>query len=362
MSVMTLPKSTMIPLERPDLTGVDSAVRSYIEALEAELARRPRRSGTERSADLLETAEPAEPPTTANLVTISRSGEAKRTPRHLYPRQRRGGMGIFDLEISEDDPPAFIVSADEAQAMVVITDRARVFRLKAADIPVAPLHGRGLSLTSVLPLNPDEVPAVVLSDEPAPYLALLTDRGHIRWLGGHLVGQRLNQGMILYDTDALGLPASACWTSNEDELLIASRQGQAIRFAARLVPARGCLAIRLGRDDAAVAITPVHSEDGVLLMTADGKGTVRFMSGFAANKSPGGGGKAAMKTDSLVAATTVAATDDVFAVSRLGKVIRFAVDEIPTKDGAVQGVNCMALRGDEVVAATAVKLVGPTAD
>jgi DNA gyrase subunit A len=359
---MTLPNDTKIPVERPDLTHVEAAVRRYIEALEAELARRPRRSGATRSADLPDLAEPAEPPTTVNLVTISRSGEAKRTPRHLYPRQRRGGMGIFDLEISENDPPAFIVSADETQALVVITDRARVFRLKAADIPVTPVHSRGLSLTGLLSLNSDEVPAVVLSDESAPYLALLTDRGHIRWLGRHLVGQRLNQGMILYDTDALGLPAAACWTSNEDDLFVASRQGQAIRFAARLVPARGCLAIRLGRDDAAVAVTPVRTEDGVLLMASDGKATVRLMLGFAPNRSPGGGGKAAMKTDGLVTAAKVSTADDVFAVSRLGKVIRFAAEEIPTKDGVVQGVNCMGLRGDEVVAVLAVNPVGQMPD
>jgi DNA gyrase subunit A len=350
----------MIALKRPDLTEVDPDVRAYIAALEAELARCARHGGMERTGELPEATEIAEPPTTVNLVTISRRGQAKRTPRHLYPRQRRGGMGIFDLETPEEDPPAFLVSADQAQALVLITDHARVFRLKVADIPVAPVHSRGTSLTSSLSLNPSETPAVVLPDEPAPYLALLTDRGHIRWLGGHLVGQRLNQGMILYDTDALGQPAAACWTCNEDELFIATRQGQAIRFAARLVPARGCLAIRLGRDDEAIAVTPIREESGVLLMAADGKGTIRLMAGFAANKSPGAGGKAAMKTDALVAAATVASTDDVFAISRLGKLIRFAADEIPPKVGVVQGVSCMALRADQVVVATPAQLTGWT--
>ncbi len=74
------------------------------------------------------------------------------------------------------------------------------------------------------------------------------------------------------------------------------------------------------------------------------------MAGFAANKAPGSGGKVALKTDHLIGAATVTDNDDLFAISRLGKIIRFQAVEVPAKEGVVQGVNCMSLRADEVVA------------
>jgi DNA gyrase subunit A len=82
------------------------------------------------------------------------------------------------------------------------------------------------------------------------------------------------------------------------------------------------------------------------------------MSGFAANKAPAAGGKVAMKTDKLIGAARAGTGDELFAISRLGKLIRFAAAEVPPKEGVVQGVACMALRADEVVALT----VAPDSD
>ena len=71
---------------------------------------------------------------------------------------------------------------------------------------------------------------------------------------------------------------------------------------------------------------------------------------FGANKSPGAGGKTVMKSEALVGAMIVSPNHDLFAISRLGKIIRFQAAEVPAKEGLVQGVNCMALRADECVA------------
>lgn len=88
----------------------------------------------------------------------------------------------------------------------------------------------------------------------------------------------------------------------------------------------------------------------MFLLAQDGKGTVRLMSGFTANKSPGAGGKVAMKAETIVGAVAVDDHSDIFAISRLGKIIRFRASETPPKEGVVQGVNCMNLRADECVA------------
>ena len=109
-------------MERPNLTNVDLEVVAYIEALEAELEA----MGEQERPSA--TPEPSEPPTTLNVITISQQNEAKRTPRHFYGRQRRGGMGVFDLETPEDEPARALVVADEADAFVLFSNFGRAFR------------------------------------------------------------------------------------------------------------------------------------------------------------------------------------------------------------------------------------------
>jgi DNA gyrase subunit A len=261
-------------------------------------------------------------------------------------------MGIFDLETSEDDPPKILTMADADQALVLVTTLARAFRLPASAIPESPVRSHGQSITADLPLLPDEHSALAFPDQGKGYIAVVSQSGHVRCLRHHYIGENLRPGTHLYNLRDSGPPAAACWTSGNDDLLIVTRQGRAIRFAEKSVPLQGGSGIRLEPSDAVAGVTAVKESSGVFLLSADGKGTVRLMSGFSANKAPGGGGKIAMKTDVLVGAVTVEENDDLFVISRLSKIIRFRVNEVPAKEDAVQGVNCMALRADEAVAVT----------
>jgi DNA gyrase subunit A len=337
-------------IERPDLSQVDATVLAYIEALEAELERLREAESNATQPSAAAPLEPSEPPTSLNLITISVAGIAKRTPRHLYYRQRRGGMGIFDLETPESDPPAFLTIADESQNLLLITNHARAFRLPVNELPESPVRSRGQLLTERLPLRPQERLAIILPSQPTGYVALVTERGHVRRLRHHYLGDNLRPGALLFEVQELGAPAAACWTAGEADLFITTRQGKAIRFAEQRVPHSGCLGIRLDRDDTVVAVAPIQENSGVFLLSADGKGVIRLMAGFAANKAPGAGGKVALKTDRLVGAAVVAESDDLFIISKLGKIIRFQAGEVPAKEGVVQGVNCMALRADETSA------------
>jgi DNA gyrase subunit A len=335
--------------ERPNLSGLDTPVRAYIEALEAELERLQEGEASEEiptSAPL----EPSEPPTTLNVITISREGLAKRTPRHLYLRQRRGGMGIFDLESPADDPPAFLAIADESQELLLITDRARAFRFPVSQLPEAPIRSRGQSLWAHLRLEGQEKLAAVLPRQTTGYFILVTEDGQVRRLRHHIFGENMEPGKLLYDIKALGRPAAACWTAGDGDLFIATRQGRAIRFEESLVPIKGCLGLRLSGGDKIAGVTGVRPDSGVFLLTGDGKGTIRLMSGFSPNKAPGAGGKTALNTDNLAAVAHISDPDDIFIISRLSKIIRFEADEVPPKEGVVQGVICMTLRADETVA------------
>jgi len=350
-------------IERPDLSAVPSEVLAYIETLEEELEDL-RQDNSENRTPRSETPfEPTEAPTTMNVITISASGIAKRTPRHLYARQRRGGMGVFDLDSAAGDPPAFLVVADESAGLILVTNQARAFRLAVADLPDSPVRNRGQSLLESFPLRPDEHLALAFADRSSgdrgAYIALVTKRGHVRRIGSQYLGKGLQPGTVLYNINEGGPPAATCWTAGNDELFIVTRQGQAIRFSERLVPVRGCLGMRVDQDDEVVGVAATSAEGGVFLLTADGKGTIRLLQGFSANKSPGTGGKVAMKTEALVGATAVDNTHDIFAISQLGKIIRFQAAEVPAKEGVVQGVNGMSLRADVCTALVSCPIAHP---
>jgi len=343
----------VINVERPDLTDLDPRVRAYIEALEVELKRFSPHQEQITTAVELEVSDPTELPTTLQLVTISRQGFIKRTPRHLYARQRRGGMGIFDLETQADDYPAFLSIADEAQSLLIFSNFARVFRLAVNKIPESPVRNRGITLQEWLQFEPDERVAAVLPDQATGYVAMVSQNGAVRSLRHHLFGNYMRPGTVFLNIKETGPLAAACWTPGGGDLVIATSKGQAIRFSEKLIPPKGEQGIRLAEDDSIIAVTHVKAENAVFLAGSDGKGTRRLMAGFTPNKSPGGGGKTALKVEKikLIAAFMVEATDDIFMISRLGKIIRYHADEVPETEGVVQGVTCMALRSDEVIAA-----------
>lgn len=343
--------------ERPDLSNLPVDVLAYIETLEREVAHWQSQAADDRTEAPLEASEP---PTTAQVITISAKGIAKRTARHLYLRQRRGGMGVFDLEAPDNDPPTFLVIADVSAGLILFSNQGRLFRCAVREVPERDVRARGEPIFARFPLRADERITLVIGDAPPPngtFLMLVSERGQVRRIAKQYLGSGLQSGTLLYDVKEGGPPAAACWSAGSDELFIVTRRSQAIRFAERLVPVRGCLGLRVDPGDAVKGVGATSVQGGVFLLSDDGKGTIRQFSGFAGNKSPGAGGKVAMKVDGIVGCVPVQAQmegqTDLFAISRLGKIIRFQASEVPAKEGVVQGVNCMNLRADECVALAA---------
>lgn len=344
-------------LERPDLSQIDPAVVAYIEALEA--AVRAAQAGGNAAATA---PEPQEPPTTQQVISMTRSGLAKRTPRHLYGRQRRGGMGVFDIESDEADAPTLLAVADVQDDLLLVTDQGRIFRIAVSALPETAVRGRGAALGALVQLLSDEKVVALLPADAGLYVNLVSQRGQVRHVRNNYLDRKLIQGIRYHKISEGGYITAACWSSGSDDLFIATRSGQAIRFSEKQVPNSGCLGLRVDIDDVTVAIAATQEEGNVLLIGRDGKGTIRNMAGFRQNKAPGAGGKVAFKTDDLVGASAIGPDDDVFVLSRLSKIIRFRGDEIPAKEGVVQGVNCISLRADEVATFRCVPIAPPPAD
>ena len=295
--------------------------------------------------------EPAEAPTSMQVITVTANGVAKRTPRHLYNRQRRGGMGIFDIETEENDPPTLLTIADEDQNLLAITNYGRAFRLPVNAIPTKAIRARGESIVQKWLLGDDEKLTALLTDQAQGYIALLSQSGMVRLLRHHVFGEHMRPGTSLFDYKQFGPLASVCRSDGDGDLFIATRQGKAIRFSEKSLPPQGALGIRLGANDRAVAITAVKDQSNVFLLSSDGKGAIRSMESFSANKAPGAGGKIAKSGDPIISALCTDDQDDIFMISALAKIIRFRLEEVPAKEGVVQGVICMSLRADAPVAA-----------
>lgn len=347
-------------MQRPDLENVDPSIRKYIEYLEKRLGistllHPSDTSVVERVSEPL----PSEPETTMNVITVSNNGSLKRTYRHLYSRQHRSGMGVFDIDINPPDFPCALGISEENQTVLILTTRARVFRYSLRQVDPSPVHSKGSQPFERLAFEADETVAAILPEQARGYVALLGETGKVRCLRHHLFGEHMRPGTTLFNIQEFGLLSAACWTPGDRELLIVSSQGMGIRFPEKSISPQGDLGIRLGTDDRAIGITSVDGDSQVFLLGADGRGTIRQMSAFAANKSAGGSGKIAIKTAHLVGAASVRPDDDIFVITRLGKIIRFQADEIPSTDGAVQGVNCISMRSDEVSAFITSEKTGP---
>lgn len=341
-------------MERPDLQNIRTDVLAYIEYLEARIAalegRRTRAPREEEPEIQHEVALPEEAPTTESVISLSANGRIKRTLRHLYTRQHRSGMGVFDLDVDLPDFLAALQPARENANLLLFTSLARVFRLPVGRMDAAEIRDRGEDLSLRFPLEKDEKFVALLPDRASGYVALASQRGRIRILRHHLFGESMRPGTAMYRVEEFGQLASVCWTPGNADLLLISRRGMGIRFAEKLVNLSGELGIKLAEGDALVSVLSIDDDSAVFMVGADGRGTVRKMSSFAANKSTGGSGKIAMRSDQIAGALAVEPGDDVFLGSRLSKVIRFPIAEVPETDGVVQGVVCMQLRADDVVA------------
>jgi DNA gyrase subunit A len=236
-------------------------------------------------------------------------------------------MGIFDLDSPEEDPPAFLVTADESQHLLLFTSFGRAFRLPVASLPETAVRARGQSLLSMLPfpMQAGERLTAVLPDSGGAYVALVSERGWTRRIRAAYLGEKMLPGTSFHDVKEGGPLAAACWTGGADDLFIVTQEGLAIRFDENQASARGTRGLRLGSErDKVMGVAAVSPDGGVLLVGPDGKGTIRLMAGFNANKAPGAGGKVAMKAEKIVGVTAVSDAHDVFIISRLGKIIRFA--------------------------------------
>jgi DNA gyrase subunit A len=300
------------------------------------------------------------------VVTISNGGYAKRTKTELYRAQRRGGKGIIGAQLRQDDVVEHFFVTTTHHWLLFFTDKGRVYRAKAYELPEAARSARGQHVANLLAFQPDETIAQVLAlrdYDVAPYLVLATREGLVKKTALGEFDSNRSGGVIainLRDDDAV---IAARLVSAADDLLLISRKGQSIRFHANDEALRpmgratsGVIGMRFRQGDELLAMMVARPDSFVFTATDGGFAKRTPIEEYPVQGRGGQGVLTAKLTDDrggLVGALIVDPGDEIFAITSGGGVIRTRSDEVRPTSRATMGVRLINLGdGDAVVGVT----------
>ncbi|KAA1035464.1 DNA gyrase subunit A [Pseudonocardia sp. EV170527-09] len=290
------------------------------------------------------------------VVTITRTGYAKRTKTDLYRAQKRGGKGVQGAQLKQDDIVNHFFVCSTHDWMLFFTNRGRVYRLKAYELPEANRTARGQHLANLLALQPEEEIAQVMQikDYSArPYLVLATRNGLVK--KSRLTDFDSNRaggliGINLRDDDEL---VGAVLCSGDDDLLLVSAEGQSIRFTASDDALRpmgratsGVLGMRFNEGDKLLALGVIRPDTYLLVATTGGYAKRTPIEDYPV-QGRGGKGVLTLQYDrrrgTLVGALIVGIDDELYAITSTGGVIRTSAREVRKAGRQTKGVRLMNL-------------------
>jgi DNA gyrase subunit A len=315
-----------------------------------------------------------------SVLVLTKGGYIKRTDPSEYRKQKRGGVGVVDLDTKEEDFITHLVYATTHNDILFFTDKGKAYQIKMFEIPEGKRATKGKSImnfislaegervTSILPMPKNKKEAAGLS------LMMVTKNGTGKKTSAEQFKDVRRSGLIAITLDEGDELISASFISKGEEVMIATREGQSIRFEESDVRemgrnAAGVRVIRLaesakgkgskgavGLADAVISADIVSNDAQnpcLFVMGANGYGKKTKLSEYKV-QNRGGSGILTMnvtpKTGSLIAAKVVTESDEeIVAMSKKSQVIRVDLKEIPTLSRATQGVRVMKLReGDEL--------------
>jgi len=302
------------------------------------------------------------------VVTITRGGYAKRTRTDLYRLQKRGGKGVRGASLRADDEVAQLFTTTNHQWILFFTNMGRVYRTKVWQLPEASRDARGGHVAGLLSFLPEEHITRVMtlrSYDDAKYLLLATRAGLVKKTQLTAYDSSRQAGVIAInfrtDDDEL-IGAELC--GPDDDVLLISRKGQAIRFGAddeQLRPMRratsGVTGMKFRGDDELLSMSVIEAgtdEDERFVFTAtDGGYAKRTLVSEYRRQGRGGLGIKAMALSedrgSLVGGLVVQEADEVIAIRTSGQLTRSAVAEVPVKGRPTMGVKFVNVRGKDAV-------------
>lgn len=291
------------------------------------------------------------------VMTLTQAGYVKRQKADTYHIQKRGGRGVSGMSRREEDLAAEMFVSRNHDQVMFFTNFGRVYRLKCYEVPEGTRTAKGMNIANLLPLNPDEkvtsmirVPQV----EEDSYLVLVTRKGVIKRTELTAYRNVRKNGLIAIDLDEGDALSWVRITNGQSELLVATRNGMAIRFKETDVramgrTARGVKAITMSDDDCVIGMSILREGGLVLTVSETGYGRLSPMEDYRL-QNRGGKGLTNYHTDKygkVAAIKVVDLTDDIILISADGVIIRIEAASIRVCARPSKGVRVMRIQGDE---------------
>ncbi len=299
------------------------------------------------------------------FVTMTERGYVKRVPAKTYRAQHRGGKGITGMKTGDADAvmDAFVCMAHDD--LLFFTNKGKVYQQKAYEIPDASRVAKGIPLINIVQLNPNEKVTTIIpvhNWEKADYFVMLTEQGRIKRIPIEELNNVRNSGLIaikLDDDDNLRWVKT---THGNEDLILVTEQGQAIRFHEDSVrsmgrAAAGVMAIRLDEGDKLSALDICREGAELLILTSLGYGKRTPLVDYSRQNRFGKGvrtiSRALNITGHIVGAKVVEPSDQVTIISAEGMVMRTEVGQIAKYGRATRGVRVMGLKNKDRVVSLA---------
>jgi DNA gyrase subunit A len=299
------------------------------------------------------------------VIAITRSGYIKRLPVTTYREQRRGGIGVMGMELKDEDYIEHLFVASTHDYILFFTSVGKVYRLKVHELPLGSRQSKGRAIVNLLPFRQEEqVRAVIATRDfkEAEYLVFATKHGIVKKSRFEDYNTPLKaDGIIAINLRARDELVGVRHSSGDDDILMVSRKGQAIRFhesEARPMgrATGGVKGMKLRKGDEVIALGVAENYADLLVVTENGYGKRTRIDEYPRKGRGGLGVKTVQLTEArgqLAGARVVRDGYQVMLISTGGTVIRIPVEEVKRLGRATQGVIVMRLRGDEQVSTLA---------
>jgi len=309
-------------------------------------------------------------PDKESVLVYTSGGYVKRTDPSEYRSQKRGGVGVIDIEPKEEDFVTMLLSCSTHSDLLFFTNRGKAYQIKMYDIPEGKRATKGKSIMNFLSLESDEKVTSILPidkevKKTVEHLMLVTSKGVVKKVSAESFKDVRRSGLIAISLDSDDELKSVLAIVKDDDVMLATTSGQSIRFKESDVremgrQAGGVRAIKLGKGDFVIGVDciPKNSETELTILTlsSNGFGKKTDIKEYKTQKRGGSGIKTAKvtaKTGKLIVAKIIGTETEIIAVSQKGQVIRVDLKSIPTHGRQTQGVTIMKLRsGDNIASIT----------
>jgi len=305
-------------------------------------------------------------PDEESVLVLTQGGYIKRTNPSEYRKQKRGGVGVVDIDTKDEDSVAQFLTATAHSDILFFSDRGKAYQIKMYELPEGRRATKGKSIMNFLSLEQGEnVTSVLAMPKEAKAadnlsLILATKHGTVKKTAASAFREVRRSGLIAINLEKGDALISAQFVESGDDVILTTAKGQSIRFKEKDVremgrQAAGVRGMKLSSGDevVGVGIVPKGTKDAQLLVVSStGYGKKTKLSEYKVQGRGGSGIKTmsiTAKTKQLIGARVVVDGGELVAMSKKSQAIRIGLNEIPTLSRATQGVRVMKLReGDSV--------------